>query len=92
MVRRNKKEMTRNGKRKSTGPKKRYLRYGVEKDLPFDYKAVRLLSEFLTERGKIVSRRVSGLTQYQQKCLVESIKRARQLALLPYTITHAVRS
>lgn len=77
--------------KKSLSSKKKYSRFGVEKDVPFHYKSTRLLAEFLTETGKIVPRRVSGLTQYQQNQLVEAIKRARQLALLPYTITHAVR-
>lgn len=92
MARQNKKS-ERYTKRKPAAPtnKKRNLPFGVEKDLPFDYKSIRLLAEYLTERGKIVPRRVTGLTQYQQKRLVESIKRARQLALLPYTVTHAVR-
>lgn len=79
------------GKRKSLSNKKKVSRFGLEKDVPFDYKTTRILAEFLTETGKIVPRRVSGLTQHQQLRLVESIKRARQLALLPYTIQHAVR-
>lgn len=91
MARQNKKSERYSKRKAPATAKKRNMPFGVDKDLPFDYKAIRLLSEYLTERGKIVPRRVTGLTQYQQKRLVESIKRARQLALLPYTITHAVR-
>lgn len=91
MARQNKKSERYSKRKTSTPTKKRNTPFGVEKVLPFDYKATRLLAEYLTERGKIVPRRVTGLTQYQQKRLVESIKRARQLGLLPYTVTHAVR-
>ncbi len=49
-----------------------------------DYKDVRRLSRFLTERGKILPRRATGLTAKQQRQVSRSIKRARQIALLPY--------
>lgn len=48
------------------------------------YKDVELLSSFLTEQGKILPRRVSGLTAKQQSRVTKSIKRARILALLPF--------
>ncbi|NEP46525.1 MAG: 30S ribosomal protein S18 [Okeania sp. SIO2H7] len=51
---------------------------------PIDYKDVDLLRKYITERGKILPRRVTGLTAKQQRELTKSIKRARQLALLPY--------
>jgi len=51
---------------------------------PIDYKDVDLLRKYVTERGKILPRRITGLTAKQQRDLTKSIKRARQLALLPY--------
>jgi small subunit ribosomal protein S18 len=56
-----------------------------EKDLVLDYKNPQLLKNFLTDRGKIVPARISGLTARQQRQLTKAIKRARMLALLPFT-------
>ena len=49
-----------------------------------DYKDEKLLSRFLTERGKILPRRLSGVSARHQRQLAVAIKRARYLALLPY--------
>ena len=49
-----------------------------------DYKDDKLLSRFLTERGKILPRRLSGITARHQRQIAVAIKRARYLALLPY--------
>ena len=54
---------------------------------PVDYKDAESLRRYLTEGGKILPRRVSGLTAHQQRKLTVAIKRARHLALLPYTRT-----
>ncbi len=51
---------------------------------PIDYKDVDLLRKFITERGKILPRRITGLTAKQQRTLTVSIKRARIMALLPF--------
>ncbi|BAZ10440.1 30S ribosomal protein S18 [Calothrix sp. NIES-4071] len=51
---------------------------------PIDYKDVDLLRKFVTERGKILPRRITGLTAKQQRDLTLSIKRARIMALLPF--------
>lgn len=56
-------------------------------DDPIDYKDVDLLKKFLTEGGKILPRRLTGLNAKQQRRLTLAIKRARHLALLPYTKT-----
>lgn len=56
-----------------------------DKNLVLDYKNPQLLKNFLTDRGKIVPARISGLTARQQRQLTKAIKRARMLALLPYT-------
>lgn len=52
-----------------------------------DYKDVDLLRKFITDRGKILPRRISGLTAQQQRHLTTAIKRARAIALLPYVNT-----
>jgi small subunit ribosomal protein S18 len=49
-----------------------------------DYKDVDLLRRFISDRGKIRSRRVTGVTLQQQKQLARAIKNAREMALLPY--------
>lgn len=70
---------------RSTHPKKRrnVLREaGVEG--PVDYKDVVLLRRFLTEKGKIRSRRVTGLSPQEQRQVTRAIKIAREVALLPY--------
>ncbi|HAN45987.1 MAG TPA: 30S ribosomal protein S18 [Cyanobacteria bacterium UBA8156] len=51
---------------------------------PIDYKDVDLLREYITERGKILPRRITGLTAKQQRALTVAIKQARILALLPF--------
>lgn len=51
---------------------------------PIDYKDVDLLRKFITERGKILPRRITGLTAKQQRDLTIAIKRARLVALLPF--------
>ena len=56
----------------------------LAKDEIVDYKDVRRLQRFLTERGKILPRRATGMTAKQQRQVACAIKRARQIALLPY--------
>ena len=51
---------------------------------PIDYKDVDLLKKFITERGKILPRRLTGLTARQQRDLTNAVKRARIVALLPF--------
>jgi small subunit ribosomal protein S18 len=51
---------------------------------PIDYKDVELLRKFVTERGKILPRRISGLTAKQQRDVTLAIKRSRQIALMPF--------
>jgi small subunit ribosomal protein S18 len=56
----------------------------VEKALGVDYKAVNKIRKFVTDRGKMVPRRTSGNCAAHQRQLSMAIKRARQMALLPY--------
>ncbi|ABM78224.1 30S ribosomal protein S18 [Prochlorococcus marinus str. MIT 1342] len=51
---------------------------------PIDYKDVDLLKKFITDRGKILPRRLTGLTSKQQRDLTNAVKRARIIALLPF--------
>ena len=51
---------------------------------PIDYKDVDLLKKFITERGKILPRRLTSLTAKQQRDLTTAVKRARIVALLPF--------
>lgn len=51
---------------------------------PIDYKDIDLLRKFITERGKILPRRITGLTAKQQRDLTQAVKRARLIALLPF--------
>ena len=52
-----------------------------------DYKDVNLLRTFISDRGKIRSRRVTGLTPRQQRQVAVAVKNAREMALLPFTTT-----
>ena len=56
----------------------------IQPDEKIDYKDVDLLRKFVTERGKILPRRITGLTSQQQRDLTGAVKRARLLALLPF--------
>ena len=49
-----------------------------------DYKDIETLSQFITEKGKILPRRITGVSHYNQKQLTKAIKRARYMALLPF--------
>jgi small subunit ribosomal protein S18 len=64
--------------------RKRVDRICIEKIDYIDYKDVKLLNSFITERGKIVPRRVSGLNAQNQRRVAEAIKLARNIALLPF--------
>ena len=52
-----------------------------------DYKDVNLLRKFISDRGKIRARRVTGVSSQQQREIAKAIKNAREMALLPYTST-----
>ena len=80
--------MKRNNSRKprieqSRRPKKNPLKAeGIEK---VDYKEIKTLRLFISDRGKIRSRRVTGLTPQQQRQVATAVKNAREMALLPFT-------
>ena len=65
--------------------KKRVCQFCADKTAVIDYKDVAKLRKYLSERGKILPRRVTSTCAMHQIELTEAIKRARQIALLPYT-------
>lgn len=65
-------------------PKKKVCAFCVEKVEEIDYKDVAKLRRFVTEKGKIIPRRASGVCAEHQRQLAVAIKRARAIALLPY--------
>ena len=64
--------------------KRKVCRFCVDSDIKIDYKNPAVLRGFLTERGKIMPRRITGTCARHQRALAVAIKRARTLALLPY--------
>ena len=64
-------------------PKKNPL--NAAKVTTVDYKDINLLRQFISDRGKIRSRRVTGLTPQQQRQVAVAVKNAREMALLPFT-------
>jgi small subunit ribosomal protein S18 len=70
------------------GPRRRpkFCFYCVEKQEKVDYKDVEKLRKYVSERGKIIPRRVTGNCAKHQRLLTEAIKRARYMALLPYSL------
>lgn len=59
-------------------------RYAEVKSHEIDYKNERLLKRFISERGKIIPRRITGISSKNQRKLCQAIKRARHLAMLPF--------
>lgn len=74
--------MARNMRRKKTG------KQGVDDVTGIDYKDLDLLSEYITETGKIVPSRITGVTAKYQRQLSVAIKHARFIALLPFCDAH----
>ena len=77
-----------NFKKRKIENKRRFCRFtslGIEE---IDYKDIKLLKDFITETGKIMPARVTGTSSKYQLQLTRAIKRARHLALLPYTDSH----
>ena len=67
-------------------PKKRVCSFCVDKIEHIDYKETGKLKRYTTERGKILPRRISGNCARHQRQLTSAIKRARNIALLPFTV------
>lgn len=83
------------GNSSSSAPRRRFgrrkiCRYCADKNATINYKDVDSLRYYLSERGKIVPRRISGTCAAHQRQIAEAIKNARQIALLPYTASHSL--
>ncbi len=73
------------GRRKRTYHRRKVCRFCADSSLVIDYKEPRTLRYFTTERGKIIPRRISGNCAKHQRELTVAIKRARNMALMPFT-------
>jgi len=70
------------------GPARRKVcRFCADKEAVIDFKDVRMLGNFLSERGKIIPGRITGNCARHQRQLTAAVKRARTVALLPFTVT-----
>jgi small subunit ribosomal protein S18 len=75
------------GDKKDRGAmRKRACRFCAEKELKVDFKDQSALKYFVTERGKIIPRRVSGNCAKHQRAVARAVKQARGIALLPYLV------
>jgi small subunit ribosomal protein S18 len=79
-----------------TGRRRVYIRQKVcrfcaDKSLTIDYKDHKTLRHFITERGKILPRRITGTCAKHQRQLALAIKKARIMALLPFTSGHIIK-
>ncbi|MGB5216821.1 MAG: 30S ribosomal protein S18 [Smithella sp.] len=83
---------TRNSERQSRYPQKKFFhrkkfcRFCSDSNIKIDYKNTAILNNFVTERGKIMPRRITGNCASHQRELALAIKRARQIAIMPYVM------
>ena len=77
-------------KRRRFFRRRKVCRFCADSNLKIDYKNPDILRNFLSERGKIIPRRISDNCAKHQRQLTVAIKRARQMALLPYTMIHSI--
>ena len=68
--------------------RRKFCRFTAEKIQEVDYKQVDLWKDFISENGKIIPARITGTKAHYQRQLATAVKRARFLALLPYTDQH----
>jgi small subunit ribosomal protein S18 len=68
--------------------RRKYCRFTVERIKEVDYKDINILKDFINENGKIIPARITGTKARYQRQLGVAIKRARFLALMPYTDLH----
>ena len=73
------------GGRRRPMMRRKVCRFCADKSVRIDYKDIRLLTGFVTERGKITPSRITGTCARHQRLLTTAIKRARSIALLPFT-------
>lgn len=75
-------------RRKKTFQKHKICRFCADSSLSIDYKDYGMLRFFVSERGKIIPRRISGNCALHQRRITNAIKRARNIALIPFTVTY----
>ncbi len=68
--------------------RRKFCRFTVDKIAEVDYKDVNILKEFISENGKLIPARITGTKTRYQRQLSAAVKRARFLALMPYTDLH----
>jgi small subunit ribosomal protein S18 len=68
--------------------RRKYCRFTAEGIKEIDYKDLNLLKQYVSESGKIVPSRITGTSARYQRQLADAVKRARFLALLPYSDSH----
>ena len=68
--------------------RRRFCRFTVDKVVEIDYKDLNTLKAYVTETGKVVPSRITGTSARYQRQLARAVKRARYLALLPYSDAH----
>tara|TARA_B100000929_G_scaffold247680_1_gene206466 strand:- start:272 stop:538 length:267 start_codon:yes stop_codon:yes gene_type:complete len=86
MARKQKKKFKR--RPKEIDDRKRFCKFTSLGIKEIDYKDLKLLKEYITENGKIMPARLTGTSAKYQRQLTKAVKRARHLALLPYTDSH----
>lgn len=83
-----KKDDKRNNSSRQLFKRRKFCRFTAEKIEEVDYKDIGILKEFITENGKLIPARITGTKSRYQRQLSTAVKRARFLALLPYTDLH----
>jgi len=72
-------------RRRGRRPRKKVCNFCKDKVTSIDYKDANALGRYVTERGKILPKRVTGTCAKHQRMVAKAVKRARSVALLPYT-------
>ena len=83
-----KKDDKKNSASRSLFKRRKFCRFTAEKIPEVDYKDINILKEFISENGKLIPARITGTRTRYQRQLSTAVKRARFLALLPYTDLH----
>ncbi len=83
-----KKDDKKNSSSRSLFKRRKFCRFTADKIAEVDYKDLNILKEFISENGKVIPARITGTKSRYQRQLGTAIKRARFLALLPYTDLH----
>jgi small subunit ribosomal protein S18 len=81
------KEGGKGGARKRGFARRKVCRFCADRNVPIDYKDPQTLKHFITDRGKIIPRRISGNCAKHQRKISVAVKRARMIALMPFAVT-----